>query len=214
MRALLFVAVVLAAESCAPSALPPGMAARAPRVHEPDPSLLELARLQPSRGGRALLVVYPRTACSGSARTVFVDDRGAFLGAIGPGTAALLDVPARSRAVFALSSVEVTAPPRSWAGLEEVAVPPPPSGLLLKALRWNARECGSGHYAEVAAASRAELEAAIAESEIEWLEPRPREGQAWLDAHKKRVDEVLAQRRSPPPGVLGYEGPMFGRGGY
>lgn len=213
MRALVL-GVVLAVQACGPSPVPPGMALRSPRVHAPDPSLLELARLEPGAHGRALLVVYPRTACSATARSVFVDARGTFLGALAPGTAALLRVPVNTDEIFVLSSVDVTAPPRSWAGLERAPVPPPPNGLRLEALRWSARECGSGQYAKVTVASKGELEATLAEAEIDWLEPRAREGQAWLDAHRHRVHEVLAQRGTAPPSVLGYEGPLLGRSAY
>jgi len=187
------------------------MAPREARAHDADPSLLELARVAPPAEHRALLVVYVRTACSGSASTVFMDEQGDFMGAVSPGTAALIDVPASLRTLVAVSSVEVSAPFRAWAIADEVRVPPAPSGLLVRTLRWNARECGNGQYAEVRGASKTELEETIADAELRWLEPRRRAGQAWLAAHGARVGEVLAARRaSPPPGVLGYDGPLLG----
>src|SRR5688572_8418728 len=97
---------------CVPSgnAGPPGMRFTSPREHALDPTLVELARGEPRAGERALLVAYPRTACSGSASGIVVDERGRFLGAIAPGTAALLNVPADATTLSLFSSVEVTAP--------------------------------------------------------------------------------------------------------
>ena len=191
------------------------MAPVSARVHDAEPSFMELARAAPKTGHRALLVVYPRTACAGSASTVFMDEEGTFIGAVAPGTAALLDVPNGVRKVVAVSSVEVSAPLRTWSLADDVALPSPPSGLLLRARQWNGRECASGQYAAASVASKAQLEDVLGEEEIRWLEPRPQEGQAWLDAHRERVGEVLAQRHAPPPpGVLGYDYPVIGQWRY
>lgn len=182
-----------------PDAVQPGMVAVAPRTHEREPALLELSRVTPSPGRRALLVVHPRTACSGSASLVLLDADGAFVGALPPGTAALLDVGAAQRSLMAVSSVELAAPVRTWSAFAEVAVPPPPSGLVVRTRRWDARECGGGQYADVVTATKAELEAVLAEAEIRWLAARPAEGQAWLDAHRARVRELVARGPSDDP---------------
>src|SRR5690606_34392582 len=110
--------------ACEPAGTLPGMAAATPRAHSGAPRLVELARAAPPSGHRALVVVYPRTACSGSASTVFMDRRGRFLGAVGPGTAALLTVPRDLDALVAVSSVEVSAPLGRWGAVDEIAVPP------------------------------------------------------------------------------------------
>jgi hypothetical protein len=209
-RALAAAAAVAVTTGCVGTAATPGMAGREARPHEPDPRLLELARVTAPLEHRALLVVYPRTACSGSASVVLLDEAGGFQGALSPGTAALLEVPVTARALVVVSSVEVSAPPRAWAASDEVTVPPAPDGILFRSLRWNARECGSGQYAEGQVASKDELEDAIATTEPRWLEPRRSEGQAWLAAHRARVGELLASRKMPsPPGIPGFESPLL-----
>ncbi len=99
--------------------------------------------MDPAVGRRALLVVFPRTACAGSARTVFMDPSGTFLGAVGPGEGALLSIPEARPKVLAVSSVEVTASVGSWFYVDEIAVPPSPNGIVLEATRRDARHCGS-----------------------------------------------------------------------
>ena len=207
------VAGAIALGGCLPAAPPPGMALQKAQPHAPSPSLIELARVEPAPLHRALLVVYPRTGCSGSASVVFLDEQGDFIGAVAPGTATLLEVPIATRKLVTASSVEVSAPLRAWATADEVELPAAPAGLLVRSLRWNARECGNGQYAEVAPAARDELEETLAEAEVRWLVARPCAGQAWLEAHRARVGEVLAARRAPAPaGVLGNVGPLLGSG--
>lgn len=193
-------ALVLIA-GCAQGSPMPGMASRAKEPSRIDPRLEELARVSPAVDERALLVVHPRAACSGSARTVFVDANGRFYGSIAAGEAALLRLPLKTRKLFAFSSVEVTANPGAWSAVDEIDVPSAPSGLLVTP--WgSARQCGSGHYASASVATKSDLEDAIADAEIQWLEPRPAEGQAWLDAHRERVGELLGRQRPDAPAVL------------
>jgi hypothetical protein len=184
-------ATLFAAGCVSTSASAPGMREAQLRAHPADPSLLELARVEGKDDERPLLVVYPRDACSGSASGVLVDDRGHYLGAIAPGTASLLSIPARLRTIHVFSSVEVTAPAGAWFSTDVVAVPPSPAGLVLRATRFSARQCGSGQYLDVTAASKEALEHELEESQVRWFVAGPREGQAWLDAHRARVDEVL-----------------------
>jgi hypothetical protein len=179
---------------CAPSVPVAGMAERTQRAYSEDPSLLELARLDPITDERALLVVFPRGPCSGSARMVFTDARGTFVGAVAPGDAAILAVPRNERQLVAISSVEITAPVGLTTITDAVAVPPAPNGLLLRTrCTWRT----SGQYADSAAATKPELEAAIADASLRWLEPRRAEGQAWLDEHRPRVDELFGRDRRP-----------------
>lgn len=181
---------------CVGRAGPPGMRAEAARPHPSDASLVELARVEPHADGRALLVVHPRTACSGSASTVFVDDAGRFVGAVAPGTAALVEVSAHARELLAISSVELDAPLGMWSVADRVRVPAPPSGLLLESWKWNSRVCGNGHYADVHAATKGELEDVLGREAIPFFTPSPREGQAWVAARRDRVAEVLAADRA------------------
>lgn len=37
---------------------------------------------------------------------------------------------------------------------------------------------------------------------ISWMEPRPREGQAWIEAHRPRVDEILGRKQRVQPIVV------------
>ena len=185
---------------CVPTRPPPGMVVQVAQPHAPDPTLLELSRTEPRVQERSLLVVHPRTACSGSAGMVFLDDRGSFLGAVPPGSAALLRVPQEARSLRVFSSVEVTASKGSWYLATDVAIPPFPDGILLDAQRWSSSRCGDGHYASAAPASKRELEATLSEASITWLVPEPDEGQAWLDAHHARVQELrgVATIEDPP----------------
>lgn len=175
--------VLSASASCASSGgRAPGMRDARPRPHPAAPSLIELARVEGKADERALLVVHPRTARSGSASAVVVDDQGRFLGAIAPGTASLLSVPAGARKLVVFSSVEVTAPVGAWFKTDEIAAPLP-SGLVIRSFN---------QYFEVVASSKAELEHQLGESEVRWLEASKEDGQAWLDAHRRRLDELLA----------------------
>lgn len=178
------------------------MAIQARRPHALEPSLDELARVDPETDQRALLVVFPKTACSATARTVFMDADGRFYGAVAPGEGALLRIPARSKKLVVVSSVEVTADVGTWSFSDEVTIPPAPSGIVLSSTRFNARTCGNGHYSNPSIATKDELETVLAEAELRWLEPRPNEGQAWIEAHRSRVDEVLGKDRAKAAPVV------------
>ena len=192
MRSILVVtAAGVVAAGCATATPGPGMAFQVKREASPDSGFEEAARVSPAAGQRALLVLHPRAACSGSAREVFTSAEGAFLGAVGPGEAALLVLPAKTKTVLSFSSVELTANPGSWYAVDTIEVPPEPSGLVLSPSSSNSRHCGSGQYADVSIATKAELELKLGEDDVRWLEPRPAEGQAWLDAHRSRVKELL-----------------------
>jgi hypothetical protein len=175
-----------------------------PREHALDPSLIELARGEPSASERALLVVYPRTACSGSASGVVVDEHGRFLGAIAPGTAALLNVPVDVSTVALFSSVEVTAPVGTWHDAKRITMPSTTTrdGIVIRSARWSARECASGQYFDVEIATKDALESELAESDVRWVSRSGVDGQTWLDEHGTRVAEVLSTPPGGPPGDL------------
>jgi hypothetical protein len=206
--ALLGGITMLALAGCLPSgnAGPPGMRFTVPREHARDPSLVELARGEPHAGERSLLVVFPRTACSGSASGIVVDERGRFLGAIAPGTAALLTVPADVANVAIFSSVEVTAPVGTWHDAKRIALPTASSrsGIVVRSTRWSARECATGQYFDIEVATKETLETELAESEIRWVAPAGTDGQTWLDEHGTRIAEVLSTPPSGPPGDIGH----------
>jgi hypothetical protein len=174
---------------------PPVMAPQSARAAA-SPLLVEVAHAEPPLGHRTLLVAYPRTPCAGSARTVLMDESGKYFAAVAPGEATLLTLPERTRMLIAVSSVEIYAPKGTRYVFEEVDVPAAPGAILLEGLRGDARSCRtSGHYASATSVSKREIEDRLAEAEIAWMEPRPREGQAWLDAHRPRLDEILTSRR-------------------
>jgi len=140
------------------------------REHAADPSLVELARVEGKDGERALLVVYPRSACSGSASGVLVDNHGHFLGAVAPGNAALIRVPADQRTVTSFSSAEVTAPAGAWFATDEIAVPAAPAGHLFGSPRASRHCGGGGQYPGVVVGSNAELEEAFDSSDLRLLD--------------------------------------------
>ncbi len=183
---------------CVAPADAPGMVARAPTVHTEDGRYLELARTAPrSESTRVLLVVFPRSACSGSASTVLVDRDGRFVGAVAPGTATLLELPSATASLVAVSSVELEAPVGMSSFVDEVPLPAAPGGLLLESWRWSTRTCGtSGHYADVRAATKEELEVALGEHELRWLSSGQDVGDAWLEERSERLSEVLATERA------------------
>src|SRR6185295_17869229 len=168
-----------------------GCASSAP-APAPGPPVV-VAHAEPPPGYRVLLVAYPRTACSGSARTVLMDERGTYFGAVGPGEASLITLPVGMRTIVAVSAVEIVAPPRTHFPYDEIDVPPAPSAVLLESTRVSARQCSkTGQYASATSVSKHEIEERLADAEITWLEPQLREGQAWLDEHRARVDEMRA----------------------
>ena len=99
-------------------------------------------------------------------------------------------------------SVEVTAPLGVRTSVDEVILGPSPSGLVFESSRVSARQCGNGQYADASIATKAELEARLAEVEIQWVAPRPAEGQAWLESNRKRIDEVLGRQIARAPKVI------------
>lgn len=197
-RRLGLLAMSLAVAGCGTHGTLPGMAPYAPRAHAEDPALVELSRAEPRDDMRALLVVYPRDACSGSASAVFVDEDLRFLGALGPGTAALLEVPRRASTVFAIPSIELTASRGTSSTLDRVDVPQEPDGIRLASWRpsGGAGGCGNGQYTDAFVASKEELEALLAENMVTWLAAQRGEGQAWLDSRRERLEEVVANHHA------------------
>jgi hypothetical protein len=183
------------------------MKMQAPRPVPSSAALDEVARVEPARGEHAMLVVFPKDACSGSTPTIFTDPAGRFLGAVAPGDAAFLAVPDTLAQLLAFSAVDVSAPEGVWYHVDEVTRPSSvdlTAGLLLRSA-WNPvgrGECGGGSYAVVRIATRTELDRALVEQPARWLSVDADEGQAWLDQHKPRVDELLGRTRRPEPRVV------------
>jgi hypothetical protein len=192
VAAKLFALLALLASGLTSACVPPsspGMAPCEPRPDPTSPARDVVARAQPPAGHRTVLVAYPRTAYSGSARIVFVDDAGGYLGAVGPGEGALLVVPLTSPRIRAFSSIELGAPVGAWFTLSEIhlALTEPASGILL-------RPFSNGQFADVAIVKKARLEEILGATEIRWFEPRLEEGRAWLASHQSRVGDILADR--------------------
>lgn len=197
MRRLLVVASLATVLAGCGVRTPQGMNVTTPRVSADDDALMELARATPTEGERVLLVVYPRDACTGSTSAVIVDERGRFLGAVAPETAALVRVPREGR-LLAFSSIDVTASDRSEPLVQEIDPRAVTDGFVFRTLRGRTmRHCTTGQYMEALFASKSELEAVIAEKEYVFLEPDSAAGQAWLDAHRARVDRIIGLAPAP-----------------
>jgi hypothetical protein len=200
MRAL-FIALATLAAGCGLGGPPPGMTAVEPRAVASDSSLVELARTPTNDAERVLLAVYPRDACTGFSSAVLTDSKGRFVGAVAPGTASLLRVPRDAPYLLAFSSIDVTGGEWGEPLVQQVELPPFPSGLLFRTMRASFRRCGRGQYMEAIAASKGELEDAIAESEAAFFEADVEKGQRWLDDHAGRVARILGLAPAPPSGL-------------
>ncbi|AKU94306.1 hypothetical protein AKJ09_00970 [Labilithrix luteola] len=154
---------------------------------------------------RALLVAYPPDPCASTASVVLLDGRGRFIGAVAPGTATLLAVPALTRTLHAISSDELTAPVGSSVVRDVVVVPPSPSGLLVSATRFSPSVCGNGRP-QLESATKEQLEWKLVD--VAFIEPRPGAGEAWLAAHRARVDEILHRRSEMAVDVAWSGGPL------
>ena len=151
-----------------------------------------------------LVVAFPRSPCAGSDGLVFVDDAGAFVGAVAPGTAASLRVPPATKHLFAVSSGEIDASPRSPFVRHEI---PRRSdqGVVVAVPRADGHNCSSPPYRALLPAPEATDLASVwrATAGLTWLEPRAVDGNRWLAAHRARVDEIagLTESRVAPEAV-------------
>ena len=155
-----------------------------------------------SSGPGSMLVAFPRSACTGTASAVFLDDKGGFVGAVAPGTATYLAFPEEATHLFVVSSQDVTAPKGTWYRRHDVTRPPErvEVGLVVEVARVDAKNC---YRNATPAPSLVTYEVATrATKDLKWLDVRQEEGTAWLDEHRARVTELLGKTPPPPPPPL------------
>jgi hypothetical protein len=167
------------AASCAPTTSEtPGMSATT-----------RITSANATAGDDSIVVVFPRSPRTGTARIVFLDDDANFYGAVGPGEAAILHIPPPKKTIMlhAISAPEIHARPGTWFLVNDLIVSAP-SGMLLD----------GGHYPRIVLKSRSQIETVLADPdrEIQWLTRDRADGQRWIDEHKARVDELLARSTS------------------
>lgn len=147
-------------------------------------------------GPDAILVVFPVTACTGNDSAVFIDDKGGFVGAVAPGTAAYLIFPTDGGRLFVVSSKDVIARPGAWFRRHEIAAPGGrvEHGIVVDVARIDAKTCNPS---AVPSPELVTFEAATqAAKTLTWLDVHPEAGAQWLEEHRARVTELLG--RTPP----------------
>jgi hypothetical protein len=149
----------------------------------------------------SMLVAYPKTACTGTDSAVFLDEKGAFIGAVAPGTATYVAFPAGATKLWMVSSRDVVANPGAWFRRHEVRAPGDrvEQGILVEVARRDAKNCfrtAKPHPERVTydVATQAALP-------LVWLDVRGDEdGEHWLAEHHARVTELLGQPPADPAG--------------
>jgi hypothetical protein len=154
-------------------------------------------------GPDAILVVFPATTCTGQDSAVFIDDKGGFVGAVAPGTAAYLIFPGDGKRLFVVSSKDVTARPGAWFRRTEIAAPGGrvEHGIVVDVARIDAKTCNA---ASVPSPELVTFEAAThAAKSLTWLDVESEAGAKWLDEHRPRVTELLGPTPpEPTPSVV------------
>lgn len=146
-------------------------------------------------GPGALLVAFPMTACAGKDSAVFLDDKGGFVAAVGPGTATYLAFPDEATRLFVVTTRDVAAKPGTTFRRHELPRPPErvEQGVVVGVAHHPKMVCDPG---AALAPDVVTFEAATrATKDLKWLDARPEEGSLWLDEHRARVTELVG----PPP---------------
>jgi hypothetical protein len=149
-----------------------------------------------SSGPGALLVAFPKSACTGAASAVFLDDKGGFVGAVAPGTATYLAFPEEATRLFVVSSQDVTAAKGMWFRRRVIKRPPErvEIGLLVEVARRDGKNCYRD--APPLPTEVSYEDATRATRDLQWLDVRPAEGARWVEEHRARVSELLGA--APP----------------
>lgn len=151
----------------------------------------------------SMLVAFPITQCSGRDSAVFLDDKGAFVSAVAPGTATYLTFPEGQR-LFVVSNRDVLAPRGTAFKRHEIANPGSARverGIVVEVPRRDAKTC-SENAAPVPEVVTYEI-ATRAAINLKWLDVNTTEGPAWVDEHRPRVDEIVGGGASAPPREAG-----------
>jgi len=161
------------------------------------PGMAVVASSGSTSGPGSMLVAFPTSPCTGTDSAVFLDDKGAFVAAVAPGTATYVAFPDEATRLYVFSSRDVNAERGSWFRRHEVARPPErvEQGILVEVPRIDAKNC---YRNAMPAPSVVSYEVATrATKDLKWLDVRAAEGAKWLDEHRARVTELL--EKNPPP---------------
>lgn len=177
-------ALAMGASSCASAPNAPGMAI--------------VASSSTTSGPGLMLVAFPKTACTGTDSAVFIDDKGAFVASVAPGTATYLSFPDEVTRLYVVSSRDVLAPKGAWFRRHEIAAPGGrvDHGILVEVARVDAKNCyrtatPNPEIVTYEVATRAALP-------LVWLDVAGDVGTLWLDEHRARVTELLGQPPADP----------------
>ena len=166
------------------------------------PGMAIVASSGGASGPGSMLVAFPSTPCTGTDSAVFLDEKGAFVAAVAPGTATYVAFPDEATRLYVFSSRDVTAERGTWFRRHEVARPPErvEQGILVDVARVDAKNC---YRNALPTPSVVSYEVATrATKDLKWLDVRAGEGTRWLDEHRARVTELLEKNPPPPrPGV-------------
>ena len=145
----------------------------------------------------SMLVAFPKSTCTGSDSAVFLDEKGAFVSAVAPGTATYVAFPPGAAKLFVVSSKDVVAPPGLHFRRSEIMAPGErvDRGIVVEVPRIDGKNCYRGAIPRPTVVSY--QDATRAALPLAWLDIQPDEGTHWLDEHRPRVTELLGTP-SPP----------------
>ncbi len=148
-------------------------------------------------GPGSMLVAFPATPCSGTDSAVFLDDHGAFVAAVAPGTATYLAFPESATRLYLFSSHDINAEPGAWFARHVVARPPErvEQGIIVEVARRDARNCY--RFAPPFPRVVTYDDATRATKDLAWLDVRPAEGARWASEHQARIKELLEKKPGP-----------------
>lgn len=189
----LIVGLLLSVAGCAPLQAPGMSASGAPKV-----AMAPRAPRTPT--GQTLFVAFPESACTSTESAVFLDEQGRFVGSVVPGTAAAMPLPPGSKKVLMVGSLDVLAPPQTWFVRHEVLTRPD-EAVIVEIGEADEHNCKGKWSGPLSPRPRvATLDATLQAAEgLSRLDVRQAEGNAWLEEHRDRVDELVGKDRVPPP---------------
>ena len=162
------------------------------------PGMAVVATSASASGPGSMLVAFPTTPCTGNDSAVFLDDKGAFVAAVAPGTATYVAFPEEATRLYVFSSHDINAEPRTWFSRRVVVRPPErvEQGLVVEVARRDAKNCY--RFAPPNPLVVSYDDATRAAKDLRWLDVRPGEGAQWVGEHRARVTELITQKPHPP----------------
>jgi len=167
------------------------------------PGMVVVRTSSSTSGPGSMLVAFPTTPCTGSDSAVFLDDHGAFVAAVAPGTATYVAFPEGATRLFVFSSHDINAEPGAWFARHEVARPPErvEQGLVVEVARRDAKNCY--RFAPPFPRVVTYDDATRATKDLAWLDVRPGEGARWAAEHRARITELLEKKPGPVTSARG-----------